>query len=257
MSRSIADCDLWFRNFVPTPEAEVRLICLPHAGGSASFYLPVARSLTPDVEVIAAQYPGRQDRRREAFRSSIGELADELADAVRPWCDRPIALFGHSMGATVAFELARRLERRDDVALLRLFASGRRAPSLPHDDGVHRKDDDGLLRELRALDGTASAILHDEEIMRMALPAIRADYRAAETYEYDGGTPLTTPITVLTGDADPKTSPDQAAAWRQHTEGDFTLETYPGGHFFLTDHVAAILTLIRAELTRALPSRRR
>jgi surfactin synthase thioesterase subunit len=213
--------------------------------------LPVARGLAPEIDVVAAQYPGRQDRRHEAFRSSIGELADDLAEAVLPWCDRPIALFGHSMGATIAFELARRLERRGGAAIRHLFASGRRAPSLPHDDHVHRRDDDGVLRELRRLSGTSSAILQDEEIMRMALPAIRADYRAAETYVYDGGEPLRTPVTVLTGDADPKTSLEQARAWRRHTDGDFALEVYPGGHFFLTDHVPAVLALIHDHLVPA------
>jgi surfactin synthase thioesterase subunit len=242
------DTSLWFRNFAPSPGAATRLVCLPHAGGSASSYLAMARGLAPDVDVVAAQYPGRQDRRREPCRTTVADLADELAEAVTGWCDRPLALFGHSMGATLAFELARRLERRPDVELVRVFASGRRAPSVPHDDGVHLLDDAGVLRELARLDGTTAALLQDEEIMRAAMPAIRADYRAAETYRFDGGEPLQTPLVVLTGDADPKTPVEQARAWAGHTTGGCAVHVYRGGHFFLSDHVPAVLALVRHEL---------
>lgn len=255
MSSIPNDPSLWFRNFVRSPEAPVRLICLPHAGGSAGFYLPMARGLAPEVDVVAAQYPGRQDRRQEPCRTTVAELADDLAEAVTDWCDRPVALFGHSMGATLAFELARRLERRADVDLRQVFASGRRAPSVPHDDRVHQLDDEGVLREVARLAGTASALLDDPEIMRAAMPAIRADYRAAETYTFDGGEPLRTPVTALTGDADPKTPVDQARAWSEHTSGGFDLQVYRGGHFFLSDHVPAVLDLVREQLTRMAPTR--
>lgn len=101
----------WVRRFHPDGrDAAHRLICFPHAGGSASFYFPVSRALTPGVDVLAIQYPGRQDRRHEPCIDSIAALADALAEEVRPWCDRPVTFFGHSMGATLAFEVARRLE---------------------------------------------------------------------------------------------------------------------------------------------------
>jgi pyochelin biosynthesis protein PchC len=248
MSTAVRDSDLWFRNFEPAPDAPVRLVCLPHAGGSASFYLPVARALSPGVDVIGAQYPGRQDRRHEPCLQSIAELADGLTEAVLPWCDRPVALFGHSMGATLAYEVARRLEDRGGPVPVRLFVSGRRAPSEDCDDHIHQRDDDGILAELRRMSGTHAAILGDEEIMRMAMPAIRADYTAAESYRHDGGPPVHCPMTVLTGDDDARTSVPAARAWRSHTDGDFDFHLYSGGHFFLVDHAAEVNALIRDTL---------
>jgi surfactin synthase thioesterase subunit len=240
--------DLWFRRYAPAPGARVRLVCLPHAGGSASFYRPLARALGPAVDVAAVQYPGRQDRRRERCVNDIGVLADEVFAALRSWADRPIALFGHSMGAILGFELARRAEASGEVELVRLFASGRRAPSRRRDENVRLLDDDGLIAELRKLSGTDSRVLGDEEIMRLALPAIRADYEAVETYRYADGPKLRCPVTVLNGDADPKVTLDEAREWRAHTEAEMDFRVFPGGHFFLTDHQAAITALIAEQL---------
>ena len=247
MSTAVRNSDLWFRNFAPAPGAPVRLACLPHAGGSASFYVPMARGLSPSIDVICAQYPGRQDRRHEPFLATIGELADELAEALLPWCDRPVALFGHSMGSTLSYEVTRRLEAGSDVTLVHLFASGRRAPSVPANDHVHERDDEGLLAELKRMSGTMSRILGDEEIKRMALPAIRADYTAAETYVHDGG-PVRCPITVFTGDNDTRTSLDAARRWREHTTGAFDFHVFSGGHFFVAEQTPAILKLIRDKI---------
>lgn len=116
----------WFRNYGPAPDACVRLVCLPHAGGSASFYFPLARALSPKIEVLAVQYPGRQDRHAEPCVQNIEDMADRIAEALGPWTDRPYALFGHSMGAMVGFEVARRMEA-SGKGPLELFVSGRQA----------------------------------------------------------------------------------------------------------------------------------
>ena len=131
---------------------------------------------------------------------------------------------------------------------LHLFASGRRAPSCRRDESVHKLDDDGVIAEVRKLGGTNAAVLGDEEILRMALPAIRNDYRAAETYVQRPGPKLATPITVLTGDADPKTTLAEARAWQDHTDGGFELKVFNGGHFFLADHQPEVLRLISTRL---------
>lgn len=238
----------WFRRFGPDSDSRVRLVCLAHAGGSASFYLPMARALGPAVGVLAAQYPGRQNRLDEPCIRDLGVLADELFAALAPWADRPLAIFGHSMGATLAFELARRIESAGAAELVRLFASGRVAPSVRRNDNVHQRDDDGLLAELKALSGTDSSLLGDEEIMRMALPAIRADYEAVETYRYIDGPKLRCPVTVLAGDDDPTAPLDQVRAWRAHTEAAADFQIVPGGHFFLVDHQDAVVDLIRERL---------
>ncbi|WP_433348943.1 thioesterase II family protein [Micromonospora sp. CA-111912] len=247
MTTPETDNGLWVRRFHPAPSGTRRLVCLPHAGGSASFYFPVSRSLSPSLEVLAIQYPGRQDRRQEKCIGDIHELAREVHSVLRPWLDEPVAIFGHSMGASVGFELARLIER-DGGSAAHLFASGRRAPSCPRDETVHLLDDEGLLADMRQLSGTNAAILGDQELLRAALPAIRSDYRAAETYTYRPGPPLSCPITAFTGDNDPKTTVDEARAWSTHTTGSFDLKVYPGGHFFLADQQAAVLRAISTAL---------
>ncbi|MFI8091855.1 thioesterase II family protein [Streptomyces sp. NPDC086080] len=242
------DTDVWIRRYFPSADAAVQLVCLPHAGGSAPFYRPVAQALSPRVEVLAVQYPGRQDRRHEPMIDDLGVLADRVCEAVAAAVDRPFALFGHSMGATLAFETASRLEGRQ-MFPMRVFASGRRAPSRVRDERVHLRDDDGMVAELRALSGTDQRIFGDEEILRMVLPAIRNDYRAAETYRYTPGPRLRCPITALTGDSDPKASHEEVDAWRAHTAAAFELKTYPGGHFYLVDHVPEVLRVIDERLS--------
>jgi surfactin synthase thioesterase subunit len=249
------DRDLWIRRYHPAADSDVRLLCLPHAGGSASFYFPVSQALSPRVEVLAVQYPGRQDRRLEPCVETIPELADRLLPLVLAEADRPLALFGHSMGASLAFELAGLLESRAGVVPVMLFASGRRAPSrFRVEDDVHRRGDEALLAEIKRLAGTDSRILGDDEVLRMVLPAIRSDYRAAELYRPARIHRLTCPITALVGDTDPKAPQEDVQAWQNHTTGPFTMRTYPGGHFYLVDQAHQVLRLITETLTDVRPS---
>ena len=244
------DPDAWIRRFHPSPAAPIRLICLPHAGGSAPFYFPVSAALHPDVEVLAVPYPGRQDRRREALIDSIDALTDAVYQAVLPYTDAPFALFGHSMGATVAFELARRLEA-DGRDPLHAFMSGRRAPSRQLFETVHQRDDAGIIADLKALSGTDLRIFGEAELLHSVLPAIRNDYKAAETYRYRPGRPLRCPVTVLVGDADPKVPVATAEAWQEHTSGECTVHVWPGGHFYLVEHATEVLRLVAARLAPA------
>jgi pyochelin biosynthetic protein PchC len=244
------DSQLWARRFHPAPAAGARLVCFPHAGGSASYFHPVSAVLAPAADVLAVQYPGRQDRRHEPMIDDIGALADLLTDVLDDGDTRPRILFGHSMGASLAFEVGRRLEARGK-APAGLVVSGRRAPSAVRDERLHLKDDKGLLAEVRLLSGTESKVLDDDEIMQMALPAIRNDYRAAETYRYQEGPDVSCPIVTLIGDADPKVTKAEAEVWAQHTSGSFELHVYPGGHFFLTQHHVAINRLLADHLAKA------
>ena len=237
----------WLRRYHPADPGDRRLVCFPHAGGSASFYHPVSARFSPEVEVIAVQYPGRQDRRHEPCVDDIRALARLVAAQIHALPPKPTVYFGHSMGAAVAFETAWRLEG-DGLGPRALVASGWRAPSDRLDEGVHRRDDDGVLAEIRGLDGTAAALLADEEVLRMALPAIRADYRAIETYAANREQVLRCPIVTLIGDTDGKVDRVTASGWAAHTTGGFRLEVFPGGHFYLVgsqervcDEVAATL----------------
>jgi surfactin synthase thioesterase subunit len=206
--------------------------------------------MSPAVEVLAVQYPGRQDRSSEPCLDDLAVLADQIAEQLQYWTDRPVALFGHSMGATVAFEVARRLEKQE-IGLVRLYASGRRAPSRQRAERLHLSTDAELLNELVRLSGTDPQVLADEAIVRMVLPPMRADYRAIETYRYLPGPPLSCPISALTGDDDPLLDLDEVQAWDQHTAASFGLRVFAGGHFFLNEHQPAITAQINADLEAA------
>ncbi|MET8761842.1 alpha/beta fold hydrolase [Lentzea sp. NPDC004782] len=236
---SSVDTGLWFRRFCEAPPGAPRLVCFPHAGGAASWYQPFAQDFSGRCELVAVQYPGRQDRRSEPLDYDIRGLADQIAPLLAR--DRPLHLFGHSMGAMVAFEVALR------VAVDHLFVSGRRAPQIVRDDRVHLRDDAGLIAEVRRLAGTNARVFDDEELVRMVLPAIRADYRAAETYRYRPGPALACPVTALTGDADPKASVDEVGQWRERTTGAFSVHVFAGGHFFLSDNRSAVAAVVSGE----------
>ncbi|HEV2634115.1 MAG TPA: alpha/beta fold hydrolase [Actinocrinis sp.] len=245
------DASLWMRRFHPAPAGAPRLVCFPHAGGSASFYYPVSQALAGKVDVLAIQYPGRQDRRSEPSPDSVDALVDGLYPALKTVLGGPTAFFGHSMGAILAFEVSRRLAEHDGFSPSVLFASGRRAPSSTRDENVHELDDAGVVREMQQLSGTDARLLADEEVLRMIMPAIRTDYKAIETYRCAPGVTVDAPVLVLTGDEDPKTTLAEARAWQGHTTGAFDLKVYPGGHFFLVQQAGAVIDTVRDRLLGA------
>jgi surfactin synthase thioesterase subunit len=243
MPQSSSGDALWCRRYHPAENPSARLVCLPHAGGSAPFFRPVSAALGGAVDVVAIQYPGRLDRRGEQPLDDVMALVDRIHHVLRRQPELPLTILGHSMGAVIAFEVTRRLEAEGHNPV-RLFASGRRAPSTHRDEDTHRSDDT-ILAEVRRLSGTASALLSDDEMMRAALPALRADYKAIEKYRCDPGAAVRTPITVLTGDSDPKTTLDEAKAWAGHTSGEFDLRVFTGGHFFISDRSAEVLRVLQ------------
>ncbi|QKW11215.1 thioesterase [Streptomyces sp. NA04227] len=242
---------MWIRRYHPADPGAPKLVVLPHAGGSGTFYFPMSRALAPRVEVLAIQYPGRQDRRSEKLLESVDELADQLFPLLLDRLEGPFALFGHSMGASLAFEVARRLEEAGRAPRA-LFASARPAPSRQREGGtVHLGTDDELIALIKGLSGTDSQVLEDEELLRLTLPAVRGDYKAAETYRYRPGRSLTCPVYALTGDDDPMVTEDEARAWGEHTSGPFALDVYRGGHFYLVNHQAAINKSVTERLLSA------
>ena len=248
---SDSEFELWFRNNRPAAEGAPRLFCLPHAGGAAGWYAPLATALAPRVRMFAAQYPGRQDRHAEPCAESIPELADQLfrvLNAESAAADVPTALFGHSMGAIVAFELARRLEAAGQAPAV-LIVSGRRAPSTHRATAVPQDDED-LIDRLTSLGGTDATLLDYPEVLELILPALRADYRALGDYRRPEGPPLSCPIVAMIGDRDPEVTVSEAEAWAPETSAEFDLRIYPGGHFYLAERPAEVTAAIEAELRR-------
>ncbi|WP_024805221.1 thioesterase II family protein [Nocardia sp. BMG51109] len=241
----------WLREFRTAARPRTVLVCFPAGGGSASAYRALAQQIGDGYTVLAVQYPGRQDRLGEPMIADIEEMAEQVARVLPAGGSEGLALFGHSMGATVAFETARRLEAQGHT-LTRLFVSGRIAPTAPYPGRLHEAPDAELIAELERLadDPAAVSVLRSEpSIAELVLPAVRNDYRAVETYTFRPGDPLRCHISAMLGDGDPTVTAEQAGAWREHTTGDFELEIFPGRHFYLDEKVPQVASFVAARLS--------
>ncbi|MDF3300830.1 thioesterase II family protein [Streptomyces tropicalis] len=245
----------WLRRFHTAPAGAPRLLVLPHAGGNASYFFPLSTALARHADTLVVQYPGRQERFGEPCVESLHDMADLVAAVLladsASLLDRPLAVFGHSMGASLAFEVACRL-RDAGFPPAALTVSGRRAPSIPAPGAVHLADDGQLIADMKLLGGTDERMLDHPELLAAVLPSVRSDYVATETYRFRGAAPLDCPITALIGDVDPRVDEPQARAWHTHTTAAFRLRSYAGGHFFLVPHLDAVVSELRSHLP-ALP----
>jgi medium-chain acyl-[acyl-carrier-protein] hydrolase len=207
------------------------------------------------VEVCPVQLPGRENRIAEPAFDRLPPLVQALADAVEPWLDRPFAVFGHSNGALVGFELARTLRARGRPGPVHLFASGRRAPDVPAERApIATLPEPEFLAELQALGGLPAALLEHRELLALLVPTLRADVAIHETYVFRDEAALACPITAYGGLTDPRVSRPSLEAWARHTASAFVMRLFPGGHFFLQDDRDAALRTLSADLTALLPT---
>lgn len=233
----------------PAPAARLRLFCFPFAGGGASIFAPWARTLPPDVEVVAVQLPGREGRLSEEAYSDMAALSTKLGAELAPYLDRPFAFYGHSNGGLMAFEVARLLRREGRRAPEHLFVGGRPAPQLVlTDPPLHALPHDEFLDALRRFEGTPDEVLQNPEIMELIEPMLRADFALGETYRYTPEPPLAVPISAYGGVQDREVSPEQVAAWREQTSAAFELVMFPGNHFFIVGDRERVLQQLTAEL---------
>ncbi|HEX2571974.1 MAG TPA: alpha/beta fold hydrolase [Polyangia bacterium] len=243
---------------IPRPVIRPRLslFCLPYAGGGANIFQSWPTQLPPDIEVAAIQLPGRGMRFREPVFRQIGPLCDALEAALEPFLSpAPFALFGHSMGATIAFELCRRLRRRRGPMPVHLIVSGRGAPQFV-DEGppIYKLPEAEFIRKISSQGGTPREVLDNAELMSLLLPILRADFEVVETWQHTPEPPLDVPITVLGGHQDELAPPHELAGWREHTTREFATHLFPGGHFFLHSAAVPVLTVVARTLTQAHPA---
>ncbi|MEU4205907.1 alpha/beta fold hydrolase [Streptomyces sp. NPDC045470] len=240
---SAPQADRWLVPYGTCPEPEFRVVCFPHAGGSASYYPWLRSAVPPTGELLCVQYPGRQERHREAPVERFGPMVETVTELLRARPRLPLVLFGHSLGSLIAYETA--LALGDDAGPLRgLIVSGRRAPSVRPPSRAREMTTRQVLAEARVLGGIDPALLNDPGVLELILPALRADYRLAESYVPEPGAAVSCPMTVLTGTTDPRVSSEDAAAWRTHTTGTCTVHEVEGGHFFFENERRTVLDLI-------------
>lgn len=239
----------WIAHARPNPRARLRLFCFPYAGGSAAVYRGWGELLPPDVEVLPVELPGRASRFREPPFRRLDELVEKVAEALSSELDRPYAFFGHSMGALISFELARRLRELGAEGPLWVFVSARRAPHFPSDDDpVHALPEPEFLDKLRELNGTPEEVLQHPELMQMMIPLLRADFEVNETYELEPGEPLACPVSALGGLGDEEVTREHLEGWRQYTRAGFSLRMFPGDHFYLEAHRQPLLQAVAQDL---------
>lgn len=245
----------WISRFRPRPLASLRLFCFSYAGGGAAVYRPWALAMPASVDLCAVVLPGRESRLREPPLRHMAELLAALAPALEPHLDRPFVFFGHSMGALVAYELARTLQHRGAPTPLRLLLSGRRAPHLPEPEPpIHHLEDESFMAEIqRRYNGIPAEVLQYRELLNLLLPSLRADMAVIETHRHEDAAARAAfagPISVFGGLDDVRASRHELEAWQDHTPQRITLRQFPGGHFYFNDSDTrdALIATVAADL---------
>lgn len=231
----------------------VSVVAFPHAGGSANYFQPWSRIMPVGTELCAVQYPGRQDRVNEPCAATMADMVDPVVgELLRRPSFTGLVLLGHSLGAVIAFEVARALEKQRGP-VRRLIVTGRRPPHLEPRRLVHEGSDEAILADAVRLGGLDASVLENPSVRELLLVPMRADYTLADTYVPTDDSPLLTPITALNGDRDPEVSPEEAAEWFRYTRGDFRSEVVAGGHFFLRDAPLVALRPVIQDVSRGGP----
>ena len=207
------------------------------------------RYLPSEIEVCAIQYPGRGSRLAEPLSEDVVDVMNRIYDDLQPFFKKPFAFFGHSMGALVSYEFARRLQREKQPGPFELFVSGCTGPHVRSiDEPTYNLPEPEFIAELRRLQGTPAEVLENAELMQLMMPIIRADFKASQTYKYNPGPPLACPIRAFGGLKDEMVPREKVEAWSEHTTGSFRAQMLPGDHFFLNSSQSLLTRIVAQEL---------
>lgn len=240
----------WAVCLKPAPRAALRLICFPYAGGGAAVFHSWAGPLGPNIEVWAVRAPGRESRFHEALLSTFDELLAETVAGLHSALDAPFALFGHSLGALLAFEVARTRQRQGKRQPAALIVSGSRPPHIPFTEpSIGHLPDESFIAALSSrYQGIPAEVLAHRELLELCLPVLRADIQVVESYRLPADGTLACPLTAIGGLHDPLVSSDDLSAWKEHTSGAFAVRCVRGDHFFLNRSTAVVLDFVREAL---------
>jgi surfactin synthase thioesterase subunit len=243
---------LWLNTQSLNSGSALRLFCLPYAGGNSTIFRGWQQAMPDGVEVCPIHLPGRGSRFQEPSLKRIDAIVQNLAPALVPHLSRPFAIFGHSMGALIAFELARHLRSSYSLEPARLFVSAWRSPEIAIARKEYELPDEQFISVLRRFNGTPDEILENAEALELLLPILRADFEVTQTYVYRADTPLDCPIRAFAGLNDLSPTAALMRPWKQHTTSSFSMSILPGDHFFITTSRSQLLTIIAHDLGRAL-----
>ncbi|WP_441247476.1 thioesterase II family protein [Kitasatospora sp. McL0602] len=238
----------WIVGRLASGAPRARLLCLPHAGGSAGAYAAWRPVLPGAFEMVPVELPGHGTRAAVPYAASVPALVAELADALEGELASPYALFGHSFGALLALELALEIGRRGLPGPRALLVSAARPPHVVRERPEGDEDDEQLLGWLLRTGGIPEVLLRHTEYVRQVLSTIRADLRLAEEFRWDGPRALPFPLHVLGGREDPVVTPAELEEWAEYEGPDLSITLHPGGHFYLFEHSTAVLGGIAAAL---------
>lgn len=222
----------WLLVRKPRPRAAIRLFCFPFAGGGASIFREWPEKLPGDIEVCAVQYPGRENRIRESPVDNLHVIVTTLFNLLLPRMDIPYAFFGHSLGAKIAFETAKKLSKERGYHPACLFVSGSRAPHITAKLQLHQLGETEFINSLRRYAGTPEVVLQNRELMNVFLPMLRADFILAEKFDSDPSEKVEFPICAFVGDNDEIAPLHEVEEWRRFTNGHFEMKVFKGDHFF-------------------------
>ncbi|HEV3321526.1 MAG TPA: alpha/beta fold hydrolase [Solirubrobacteraceae bacterium] len=232
------------------PSAIAQVFCMPHAGGGTTSFQGWEAYLPAQIALVPVRAPGRELRFTEPPFAHITPLVQALQAAIVSALDRPYVLLGHSLGALIAFELARTLRRSDAPSPLGLIVSGYPAPQLPRERlAAHRLPDAALKHVLCELGGVADEVLANDELLSLFLPLLRADLAVDESYEYESQTPLEVPIVAFAGEDDRVAHPADVACWREQTSSAFRMHLLAGGHFSCYEEAPRFLRLVEMHVS--------
>ncbi len=244
------DTNGWLTRPKPNPKARLRLYCFPYAGGAPQIFSSWVSLLPSEVEVLAICMPGRGRRFAEPAFTDMEPVMQALAPLLP--LDKPFAFFGHSMGALIGFELARRIRDRSGREPQHLFVSACFAPHESDPRPIHHLAEPDFVRELTELNGMPREVLENRELIQLVMPMIRADFTLTETYAFGESSPLTCPLTAIGGTDDSFATQSNLEAWRRHTSGSFELRMFRGDHFYLHSAQQQLLSYIGSQLRRVL-----
>jgi len=240
----------WIVVPTPRPTAKITLLCFPFAGGSSNSFRSWAGILPPSVELWAIELPGHGSRLSEPLVENIEDLIAPLSEGIVESFEKPFAIFGHSMGALLGFEVALYLQNQYQKIAEHVFLSGHGAPGTSrHEPEIHHLPKPEFIAKIKEYNGTPQEVLENEELMDLMFPILKADFKLCETYKHQNSDQLRTPITALGGIQDPSITRHDMEQWANFTSSSFNVRFFPGDHFYLLHQKINLLKAILTDIS--------